>query len=101
MPVSAAAAYQFEISPLFSLMPRLSFGIAWMGTEIVKPDMYTKFSGSISQSVEPLLGVGLSAQFQVVEMFSAGLDANYGMIIERNPKHFFTIMANFTLRFKI
>jgi hypothetical protein len=101
MPVAAAAAYQFEISPLFSLTPKLSFGIAWMGTEIVKPDMYTKFSQKTSQSIEPLLGAGLSAQFQVVEMFSAGLDANYGLIFEKEPKHFFTLMANFTLRFKI
>jgi len=34
-------------------------------------------------------------------MFSAGLDASYGLIFEKEPKHFFTLMANFTLRFKI
>ncbi len=101
LPVAAAAAYQFEISPLFSLVPKLSFGIAWLNSQIVKPDLYTTFAKKKSESVEPLLGVGLGANFQVIELFSAGIDASYGLILEQKPKHYFTLMANFTLRFKI
>ncbi|HOD15411.1 MAG TPA: hypothetical protein PLA65_05245 [Spirochaetota bacterium] len=101
LPVAAAAAYQFEISPLFSLVPKLSIGMVWLNSQVVKPDLYTTFAEKKSDSIEPLIGVGLGAQFQVIEMFSAGLDASYALILEQKPKHYFTLMANFTLRFKI
>jgi hypothetical protein len=101
VPVAAAAAYEFEIIPNLSLMPRLSVGIAWMGTEVLKNSLSTVLFPMKSSSVEPLIGLGVSAHYQVLEMLSAGLEFSYGMIIEKEPMHFLTLTGGCTLRFGI
>lgn len=101
VPITAVAAYRFELSPLFSLTPHFSLGISYLVSHVVRSNLYTIFEPKNKDGVDPLITLGLSARFQVIDLLSTDIYLAYGVVFEKKPMDYLIFSAGLTARFNL